>query len=68
MFAAFSTLYFAQKLLGKRLPYHPVNGNLLVSSLVACAVAYKVTKDRTEHCQAAWMAFEDKHSSLRSDT
>lgn len=64
---AFSTLFFAQKLLAKRLPY-PLNGNILVSSLVACAVSYKVTKDRTEQCQAAWMAFEDKHTALSSDS
>lgn len=64
---AFSTTYFAQKLLGKRLPYS-ANVSVLVAALVGSTVSYKVTKDRTEHCQAAWMAFENKHTALKSDS
>lgn len=63
MFAAFAGVYFAQKILAKRLPYK-TNGYILASSLVGCVVSYKVTKDRTDHCQAAWMAFENKHTAL----
>lgn len=60
---AFAGVYFTQKLLARRLPYSS-GGFILASSAVACCVSYKVTKDRTDHCQAAWMAFENKHTAL----
>ena len=35
-----------------------------MSSLLACAVAYKVTSVRAKSCQEGWMAAEDKHTYL----
>lgn len=65
--AAFSGTYFTQKLLAKRLPYSQKTF-LLVSSAFAVVGSYKVTKDRTNACQAAWMAAEDKHTALKDPT
>ncbi|XP_059608748.1 transmembrane protein 141 [Phlebotomus argentipes] len=61
----FSGTYFLQKLLQKHLPYKP-KIFILTSSIVGSGVAYKATKDRTRACQAAWLAFEDKHTALKS--
>ncbi|KAG4073111.1 hypothetical protein HA402_009530 [Bradysia odoriphaga] len=61
---AFSGTYFGQKLVAKRLPYTQKTF-ILVSSAVAVAASYKVTIDRTNACQAAWMAAEDKHTALK---
>jgi TMEM141 protein family len=38
--------------------------NILISTLFGTVVAYKVTKDRTNSCQAAWLASEEKHTAL----
>lgn len=62
----FSSIYFTQKLIQRRLPY-ALQTNILISTLTGSAVAYKLTSDRTKSCQAAWLAAEDKHTSL-SDT
>jgi TMEM141 protein family len=59
----FSSVYFTQKLLQKRLPY-PIKFNILVSTIVGSLSAYKITSDRTKVCQAAWLAAEDKQTAL----
>ncbi|XP_016952620.1 transmembrane protein 141 [Drosophila biarmipes] len=64
---SFSGTYFAQKIIQSRIRY-PVKYNILVSSLVATGVSYQTTSTRTKSCQAAWMAFEDKHSVLKEKT
>ncbi|KAH8292398.1 hypothetical protein KR054_009375 [Drosophila jambulina] len=63
----FSGSYFAQKIIQSRIRY-PVKFNILVSSLVATGVSYQATSTRTRACQAAWMAFEEKHSVLNEKT
>ncbi|KAG7173381.1 putative TMEM141 protein family-containing protein [Homarus americanus] len=60
---AFGGTYISQHLLVKYLPYSRKN-HIIVSSLVACGVAYQVTAVRAKACQAAWMAAEDKHTFL----
>ncbi|EDW98743.1 transmembrane protein 141 [Drosophila teissieri] len=64
---SFSGTYFAQKIVQSRIRY-PSKYNILISSLVATAVSYQTTSTRTKACQAAWMAFEDKHSVLKEET
>ncbi|GAB0097642.1 uncharacterized protein DMENIID0001_133070 [Sergentomyia squamirostris] len=59
----FSGTYFLQKLLQKHLPYKK-NLFILTSSVVGAGIAYKVTRDRTQACQSAWLAFEEKHTAL----
>jgi hypothetical protein len=59
----FSSVYFTQKLIQKRLPY-PIKFNILVSTIVGTTVSYKLTSDRSKTCQAAWLAAEDKHTAL----
>lgn len=59
----FSGFYFAQKLLQSKVQY-PKKFNILISSLAAVGISYKVTRDRTKACQAAWMAVEGKHTAL----
>ncbi|KAB7501974.1 hypothetical protein Anas_01240 [Armadillidium nasatum] len=59
----FGGAFFTQHLLFKHLPYG-VKGNIAVSSFVAVAVSYRVTTIRTNSCQQAWMAAEDKHTFL----
>lgn len=59
----FSTTYFLQKLVSKRLPYQ-LKTSILISTLVATGAAYKVTADRTSSCQAGWMAAEGKFTAL----
>ncbi|XP_065722955.2 transmembrane protein 141 [Drosophila suzukii] len=61
---SFSGTYFAQKIIQSRIRY-PIKYNILVSSLVATGVSYQTTSSRTKSCQAAWMAFEEKHSVLK---
>jgi len=63
----FSGTYFAQKIIQSRIRY-PIKYNILVSSLVATGVSYQTTSSRTKSCQAAWMAFEEKHSVLKEKT
>lgn len=59
----FASTYFLQKLASKRLPYaHQTS--ILISTLVATGAAYKVTADRTNSCQAGWMAAEGKFTAL----
>lgn len=60
---AFGGTYISQHLLDKYLPYSRKN-HIIFSSVLACAVAYKVTSVRARACQAAWMAAEDKHTVL----
>ncbi|XP_055714685.1 transmembrane protein 141 [Phlebotomus papatasi] len=60
---AFTGSYFLQKLVQKQLPYKS-NVFILTSSIVGVGVAYKITKDRARSCQAAWLAFEEKHTAL----
>ncbi|XP_042866171.1 uncharacterized protein LOC122249411 [Penaeus japonicus] len=60
---AFGGTYVTQHLTSKYLPYGRKN-HIIVSSLIACAVAYKVTSVRARACQAGWMAAEDKHTYL----
>lgn len=67
LIAAFSGTYFGQKLVAKRLPYTE-KSYVLVSAAFAVAASYKITKDRTNSCQAAWMAAEDKHTALKEPT
>lgn len=59
----FSSTYFLQKLVSKRLPYANQT-SILISTLVATGAAYKVTADRTNSCQAGWMAAEGKFTAL----
>lgn len=59
----FSSTYFVQKLVSKRLPYAQQT-SILISALVATGAAYKVTADRTSSCQAGWMAAEGKFTAL----
>lgn len=63
----FSGCYFTQKIIQKKLTY-PRQWNILISSLVAVGLSYKVTADRTKSCQAAWMAAEDKHTILKEES
>lgn len=63
LFLAFGGTYITQHLLDKRLPYSR-KYHIILSSLVACGVAYKVTSERAKSCQAGWMAAEDKHTFL----
>ncbi|EDW84139.1 uncharacterized protein Dwil_GK13305 [Drosophila willistoni] len=63
----FSGTYFGQKIVQTKIRY-PVKYNILLSSLVATGVSYQTTSTRTKSCQAAWMAFEDKHTVLKEDT
>lgn len=60
---AFGGTYITQHLLINYLPYSRKN-HIIFSSLVACAVAYKVTSVRAKSCQEGWMAAEDKHTYL----
>ncbi|KAJ6600662.1 hypothetical protein Bhyg_17241 [Pseudolycoriella hygida] len=39
-----------------------------LSAFVLIAASYKITKDRTNSCQAAWMASENKHTALKDST
>ncbi|EDX14434.1 transmembrane protein 141 [Drosophila simulans] len=64
---SFSGTYFAQKIVQSKIRY-PIKYNILISSLVATGVSYQTTSTRTKACQAAWMAFEDKHSVLKEKT
>lgn len=59
----FSSIYFLQKLVAKRLPY-PQKSAILVSTVIGTVASYKVTADRTKSCQAGWMAAEDKFTAL----
>ena len=59
----FAGCHLAQRLTASRLPY-TANGRILVSGVVASALAYRVTQIRVENCQNAWMAAEDKHTAL----
>lgn len=59
----FSSTYFLQKLLAKRLPY-PQKTIILVSTVIGTGASYKVTADRTKSCQAGWMAAEGKFTAL----
>ncbi|XP_055545163.1 transmembrane protein 141 [Wyeomyia smithii] len=63
----FSATYFLQKLLTKRLPYSQKSG-ILVSSLIATGISYKITSDRTKACQTGWLADEGKLSSATDDS
>lgn len=60
---AFGFSYITQHLAERHLPYSR-KSHIIVSSLVACAVAYKVTSVRAQSCQDGWMAAEDKHTYL----
>lgn len=60
---AFGGTYITQHLTEKYLPYSR-KSHIIVSSLVACAVAYQVTSVRAKACQDGWMAAEDKHTYL----
>lgn len=60
---AFGFSYVTQHLTEKHLPYSR-KGHIIVSSLLACAVAYQVTSVRARACQEGWMAAEDKHTFL----
>ncbi|XP_062560864.1 transmembrane protein 141 [Armigeres subalbatus] len=59
----FSSTYFLQKIISKRLPYQPKIG-ILLSTVIGTAASYKVTADRTKSCQAGWMAAEGKFTAL----
>ncbi|EDW34236.1 GL22141 [Drosophila persimilis] len=63
----FSGTYFAQKIIQSKIRY-PAKYNILVASLVATGISYQTTSSRTRSCQAAWMAFEDKHTILKEET
>ncbi|XP_030559570.1 transmembrane protein 141 [Drosophila novamexicana] len=63
----FAGTYFVQKAVQTKIRY-PVKCNVLVSSLVATGVAYQTTSTRTKSCQAAWMAYEGKHTVLKEET
>lgn len=52
-------------MLQTRLPYDR-KLHILISTIGATIAAYRITKDRTRACQAAWMAVEDKHTALHS--
>ena len=65
-FIGFSSIYFLQKLVAKRLPY-PQKSAILVSTVIGTAASYKVTADRTKSCQAGWMAAEGKFTALSDD-
>ncbi|KAK4323140.1 hypothetical protein Pmani_006142 [Petrolisthes manimaculis] len=60
---AFGGTYVIQHLADKHLPYSR-KLHIVVSSVVACGVAYQVTAVRARACQAGWMAAEDKHTYL----
>lgn len=62
-FSAFSAVYFAQKLGKNYLPYDK-KFNILVCCVTGTIVAFKISKDRSQACGAAWMAVEDKHTAL----
>ncbi|XP_017052641.1 transmembrane protein 141 [Drosophila ficusphila] len=64
---SFSGTYFAQKIIQSRIRY-PAKFNILIASLVATGVSYQTTSSRTKSCQAAWMAFEEKHSVLHEES
>lgn len=64
--SGFSGTYFTQKLLANRLPYTR-KFYIVFSAAFATVAAYKVTSDRTKTCQAAWLAAEDKHTSLQNE-
>ena len=57
----FSTTYFIQTLLQKKLPYSP-KGNIIVSSIAAIYIGHKVTSNKSRICQDAWLAAEEKHT------
>lgn len=59
----FGGIYISQHMLSKYLPYGRKN-HIIVSSVLACGVAYQVTSVRAKACQAGWMAAEDKHTFL----
>lgn len=59
--AAFACVYLPQNLLKKRLPYG-VGPKILGTTIVASAAAYYITTEKTKHCQAAWLATEEKHT------
>lgn len=67
LFVGFAGTYFVQKAVQTKIRY-PVKYNVLVSSLVATGVAYQTTSTRTKSCQAAWMAYEGKHTVLKEET
>ncbi|XP_071455200.1 transmembrane protein 141 [Hetaerina americana] len=58
---AFAGTYIGQNLLKKNLPYKE-KSFVIISSLVATAVSYRVTSVRTKACQAGWLAAEEKHT------
>jgi hypothetical protein len=66
-FSAFSSSFIGQSLLKKHLPYGK-NAHILISGVLAAGVSYQVTTLRTKHCQAAWMAAEDKHTYFKQSS
>ncbi|XP_046675274.1 transmembrane protein 141 [Homalodisca vitripennis] len=56
---AFSSTYIAQSILKNKLPYSS-KFYVLSSTVVAAYFSYKVSKARSQVCQAAWLAAEDK--------
>lgn len=62
-YLGFSSCYFSQKLLQKRLPYK-LKWNILISTAVGTVAAYQISSARSQSCQDGWLAAEDKHTSL----
>ena len=63
LFLGFASTYFGQKILHEHLPYSP-KSYVLVSSLVAVIVSYKLMTNEAVNCQNGWMAMEEKHTAL----
>ncbi|ALC47995.1 CG42488 [Drosophila busckii] len=63
----FAGTYFTQKAVQTKIHY-PAKYNILISCLVASGISYQTTTTRTKSCQAAWMAYEDKHTVLKEKT
>ncbi|KAK2704542.1 transmembrane protein 141-like [Artemia franciscana] len=59
----FSGTWIFQHLFRHRLPYDP-KFHALVSAAIGVVSGYKVTALRSQSCQAAWMATENKHTYL----
>jgi len=57
----FASTFYIQSTFQKKLPYSP-KGNIIVSSVAAILIGYKVTSSKARACQAGWLAGEEKHT------